>query len=214
MRLIDVHEGETEEQAEARVTGEPRRAVELKMAPTAAERVGGYVDADHPQVDERQGWVIDSIEALDWALGRRAELEREQAENARIIQRQVDWLMARLEKLNANAQRGVDFFTRKISEYAEAHRTELLGKGKKKSRTLPHGVVGWRAKPAKAKQVDAEALLAWARALPIEEGWVRTKEEPAWDRIKEHVEKTGKDVPGVELQPESEELVIKPLTEN
>lgn len=199
--IIDVLPGETEEQAEQRA----RKQVEGSAA--LAAQAASYVDSDNESV--REGWSISDLGELDWALSRVADLEQEKSENAAIVQQAIDRLKVRLERLNAQADRGLTFFQSRIQAYAEAHRAELLKGGKAKSRKLPHGTVAWKKVPAKATVADKDALLAWAKEQPVESGMVRFKEEAAWDRIKEHVETTGEDIPGVELKPEGETFTVK-----
>jgi phage host-nuclease inhibitor protein Gam len=209
MRIIDVRDGETYEQAEARVKA--AKAPSVEMVRLQKEEAPAYVDAENEAV--RDGWRIDNIDSLNWALERLGHLERQRDENAAIVERRIALEKLRLEKLNASLERGIAFFESQITAYAQQNRDALLGKGKKKTRDLPHGSVGWKKVPAKAVLKDEAALLEWAKAQPIEEGWVRTKEEPAWELIKAHVEKTGEELPGTEYQSEDEKVVIKPAKE-
>lgn len=183
----------------------PEEVARLAAEPGPEER---YVDADDETVAEGY-WRIEDLGGLDWALSRIADLEREQAENAEIVGAQIDRLRARLEKLNAQAERGLRFFRSQVAAYAEAHRAELLGGGKKKSRALPSGVIGWKKVPAKAVVTDEAALLEWARSQPVELELVRITEKPAWSDIKKQIEATGEVLPGTDYQPEGEALTIK-----
>lgn len=169
------------------------------------------VYADEERSDVREGiWTPLNLQDLDWCLRRIAELEAEIAENNAVAAARIAEVKARTEKLNATAQRGVEFFENCARTFAEQNRELLLKGGKKKSRALPSGTVGWRKSGGRARKADEAALLEWARQQPVEKGFVRIAEEPAWDVIKTHVELTGEDVPGVEFEPEGEELQIKP----
>lgn len=176
----------------------------LAAEPGPEER---YIDSEDETV--RDGWRIESVSSLDWALSRIADLEREQAENTAIVEEHIARLRLRLEKLNAKAERGLKFFRSQVQAFADAHRAELLGGGKKKSRALPHGTVGWKKVPAKAVVTDEAALLEWARKQPVEREVLRVKEEPAWSAIKALIEEGVELPPGTELTPEGETLTIK-----
>ena len=180
----------------------------LAAEPGPEER---YVDAEDDTV--RDGWRVENVQSLDWALSRIADLEREQAENAAIVEEHIQRLRLRLERLNAKAERGLRFFRSQVQAYADAHRHELLGGGKKKSRALPHGTVGWRKRGGGLTVVDKDALLAWARKQPIEAEVIRIKEEPALDAIKRAFRASGEVPEGCDVEPESEELIIKTTAE-
>lgn len=172
------------------------------------------IDQYQDEEDQRatDGWHIQDIETLDWALSRMADLKREIAENESVMEAAIIRLRMRTAKLNERAARGVTFFEGRVREYAEIHRKDLLGGGKKKSRALPHGVVSWRKSGGGFKANDKEALLAWAQKQPVELGFIRFKEEPAWDVIKAHCEKTGEAPPGVDVEPESETFKVEPIS--
>ena len=165
----------------------------LAAEPAPEER---YIDTEDDTV--RDGWRIENVQSLDWALSRIADLEREQNENAAIVEEHIQRLKLRLDKLNAQAERGLKFFRSQVQAFAEQHRAELLGGGKKKSRALPHGTVGWKKVPAKAVLQDKDALLAWARSQPVEDEVIRIAEEPAWAVIKKRIEATGEVLPGTD----------------
>lgn len=175
-----------------------------------AEAAQEYVDEEEPSA--RPGWHIDSIASLDWAMGRMAALQREIAQNNAILEANVARLHARTAKLNEAAARGVSFFDGRVRDYAEQHRAELLGGGKRKSRKMLHGVIAWRKTGGGFKANDKDALLAWALTQPVELGLVRMKEEAAWDKIKERCSVTGEMPPGVDTEPEGETFKIETLS--
>lgn len=164
---------------------------------------------DEESEDVRPGWRIGSIDEADWALKRIADLKAEISENEAVIQAHIARLKVRLENLNSRAANGIGFFESRLREYAEANRGELLKGGKKKSRTLPHGSIGWRKKGGGFEVKDPVALLAWAQTQPVEMGLVRIKEEPAIAQIKAYVEKSGELPPGTDLKEETEEFSVK-----
>lgn len=163
-----------------------------------------YYDEQDPTVASST-WRVENLGSADWALGRLKELEREIAQNEAIAAEAVRRLEARVQVLNDRAMRGVRFFRAKLLEYLLTHRAELLGTGKKKSRDLPHGRLGFRKAGGGLEVVDKEALLAWAQAQPVELELVRITEAPAIAAIKAHCEATQKVPPGMVLQPDVDE---------
>lgn len=161
---------------------------------------------------ETLGWTIADLDTLDWALSRMADSEREVEENNKLAQEAIGRIKLKTEILNERAEKAIAFFRSQIAAYAETHRAELLGGGKKKSRTLLHGTIGWRKKGGALEMKDAAALLDWARLQPIESNVLRIKEEPAWDVIKKSYPdaKSGEIPPGCDVVPETEEITIKP----
>lgn len=178
----------------------------LQMLPPSP--VDGYQDEERPEV--AGPWRIESVEQADWALFRLGELERQMQENTLAAEVRIAELRARLAYINAQAQRGADFFRWKLQQYALEAREELLGGGKKKTRDLPSGSISFRSKGGGLQVVDRDALLAWAVEQPVELGLYRVKQEPALDEVKRHFKKTGELPPGTDLEPEREEVVVKP----
>lgn len=164
-----------------------------------------YVDSERPEAREG-GWPgIQSLDDLDWALGRIADLRREQTENNEVAQARIDNLRMRLDLLNRSLERGISFFEGHVRLYAEQHRAELLGNGKQKSRKLPSGVVSWRSRPAQLEVRDEVAALFWAEA----NGCAKTKTSLDKAALAERFKATGEVPEGCEVVPEHEDLSIK-----
>lgn len=161
-------------------------------------------DAETPE-----GWRVQSVADLDFALLRIRELEAEVADAEAIRDTRIAEIQARTERLTKRARWLAGFFRSHITAYAQEHREELLGHGRKKSREFIHGSVAWRRKGGGLAVTDREALLAWARAQPVEAELVRAKEEPALDAIKRHYAATGEVPGGMDLDPERDEIVVK-----
>lgn len=159
--------------------------------------------------DVDEGWSIRDLETADWALLRLADLEREVEENTRVTNVHISKLQQRCQALNQTVIRRTEFFRQALAAFAQTHRAALLGSGKKKSRALLHGTLGWRKTGGGLTVTDKEALLEWARAQPVELELVRVKEEPALPEIKRHFASTGELPPGTETSPEVEEFVVK-----
>ena len=184
------------------VAGQDQQSAPIGEAPSPA-----YRDEENEAVDET--WSIKDLPTADWALSRLGALEREMAENQAIATAAVERILLRTDKLNATARRGAEFFRRVLATYAEQHRPELLGSGKKKSRALLHGSLGWRSRAEKLEVVDGEVVLAWAQMQPVETGVLRIKEELDRKALAALFKKTGELPPGTELEPASEDFYIK-----
>lgn len=177
------------------------------MSDTPEAAVLAYQDEEDANVG--LGWTPRNLTDLDWAIERHGALQRQIDENNAVLAERIAQLKLRNENNNAQAMRGIAFFAAKIREYANAHRDELLGGGRKKTRDLPSGSVGFRKCGGGLKVVDKDAVLKWCQAQPIETGVLRVKEEPAVDAIKRHYGNTGEVPPGCDVEPEREEVVIK-----
>jgi phage host-nuclease inhibitor protein Gam len=168
-----------------------------------------YQDDSDPNV--RDGWSINSLSSADWALSRVSDLEAELAENNAVAEEAIARIQSRADKLNERVQKGITFFRSALAAYAYAHRDELLKGGKKKSRALLHGSLGWKKAGGDLKVQDREALLAWARTQPVEKAFLRIKEEPAVDEVKRHFKASGEIPPGCDVEPEREDFVVKTI---
>lgn len=165
-----------------------------------------YIDDEEPAVSNV--WTIQSLEDADWALKRIGDLEQEVAENQKVFDKALLRLKLRQAQLSKRANSGIAFFTFKLQAYAEAHRAELI-KGKKKSRALLHGSLGWRKTGGGLEVTDKEALLVWARAQPVESELLRITEAPAIANLQKHFKETGEVPPGTEPKPEVDVFTLK-----
>lgn len=175
-----------------------------------AVEVPDYIDDERPEV--KAAWRPETLADVEWMLQRIGELETVIAENEAVCEARVKQLRARTDQLNAVHQRGVSFFSTMLRWFCETNKAALLKNGKAKSRKFQSGTVAWRTKPATPVIQDKEKLLAWAQSQPIELGFLRIKEEPAWERVRGHVLTSGELPPGVDLLPEEERFDIKTLT--
>lgn len=155
-------------------------------------------------------WRPESVEDLDWCLQRMAELQRAIAQNDAILASAIERAKAKTTELNARLLKSVEFFHVHALRFADEHRTELLGGGKAKSRTLLHGRVGWRTRGGGLEVVDEAALLAWAKEQPSEAGLVRTTEAPALAEIKKYATEHQVEPPGTRRIPKFEDLEVRP----
>lgn len=100
------------------------------------------LDVLKPDDVDNEGWQIDSMEKADWALSKISAARKVMQQNADYVQSQVEKLQAWLEKMNKQQEGTISFFEGKLASYVDK---ELEG-SKKKSISLPNGVVGFRKK--------------------------------------------------------------------
>jgi len=175
------------------------------------ERIAAaYTDETDPTI--RDGWAIQDIGSLEWAMSRVADLEAEARENEAALTAAHAALDRRAAQLEAQVQRGIAFFRSNILSYMEAHRAELLKGGKRKSRTMLYGTIGWKAPRARLKVLDRDALTAWAETQPVQYGLVRIKTEPALDPINDYCAERNMVPPGTELELPEDRPFIKALS--
>jgi phage host-nuclease inhibitor protein Gam len=172
----------------------------------AAEAADPYVDEQDPAVGG--AWSISDLGSADWALARLSECEAEAAEIDRQADAAIERIRKRADALKEKAARGEAFFRAKLLLFAETHRDVLLT-GKKKSRELVHGRIGWRKKGERLVVQDREALLSWLAAQPVESGLYRVKIEPEMRALSERLKGCGEVPPGCEVEPETETVEIK-----
>jgi phage host-nuclease inhibitor protein Gam len=152
-------------------------------------------------------WRIDSLGALDWALAKLAGIEREQDENGKLAEAAIFRVRAWLIKENSKLIASEAFFRGHVAAYANEHRAELLGDGKKKTRELPNGKLSWRRSGGGLKVVDEEMAIAWCRSEGLQKFVIQT---PTLDLpgLRHWVSGGGVAPPGTERVPESDNLTI------
>ena len=172
-----------------------------------------YVDEERPEV--RTGWRIEGgTSEADWAFARMQEHEAQIA----AVDDQIALAVARIERRGTELKRkaawAVEFFRAALMEWGDREKRTLLGGGRKKSRELLHGVVGWRTKNkgGKLKWIDEAATLEWAKAQPIELGLFRV----VYQIDKLAIEKLARErdlIPvGCDLDLERDEVYVKTTT--
>lgn len=178
-----------------------------EMTTEAIEPV--YVDEERPDVRAGGPWKIETVTSLDWAMSRLCALQLELADLAEQERARVAAIEERAHLLAQKAERGVAFFESMISEYAHRNRDTLLGGGRKKSREVLSGTVGWRTKPGRLVVLDKEALGAWLERQAPDAGLYRIRLDPDLAALKAHYEATGTIPPGTEWQDETETFFVK-----
>jgi phage host-nuclease inhibitor protein Gam len=178
-----------------------------RLGPTPLpEGIAEYEDAANPEV--RGAWAIETVQSADWALLRKGECEAEIADIDAMEKAAISEIRQRAARLRERAERGVRFFEFKLVEWMEKNRATIVH-GKKKSRPLLHGTVGWRAKPERLEVVHPDMLMAWLAAQPVESGLYRVTLEPEMRAIQERFKTSGEIPPGCEIRPERDEPYTK-----
>lgn len=159
----------------------------------------------------QQGWRIENLAALEWALERLAGAQVEVAETEALEDQAVARVHAQTQLATASARHSVEYFTQQILAYVTAHRGELLRDDRKKSRSFPGGTVGFRVKHkggALAVQ-DEAACLAWAQAQPAVLGLVTQKPVLVKTALNKYFADMGEVPPGCDFVPETDEPYVK-----
>lgn len=169
-----------------------------------------YTDETDPTV--RDGWAIQDIGSLEWAMSRVADLEAEARENKEALAAAHAALDRRAAMLQEKVQKGIAFFRGAVLSYMEEHRNELLKGGKKKSRTMLYGTVGWRAAGGRLKVVDKDALAGWLSVQPVELGLYRVKVEPEMAALQAYCRDRNMVPPGTELEMPHETAFVKAIS--
>ena len=145
--------------------------------------------AELPVEFDHEMWLVDSDSKAEWALRklkaayeRLAEIDEQIADEQR---KMVDWKV----RVVRSPARDITFFENQLRAYMIRVRDE----DGRKSLVLPDGVIESRTINAKAQVTDKELFLKWCLANH-REGWIRTKEEPNLEALKEGVEFDGESV--------------------
>lgn len=177
----------------------------LELTPQPGEI--DYQDENYPDI--RTGWQIEDLGALGWALERLGEIQGEIAQIDALRLQAIARIEARAATLAARAKAGGAFLESAVFSYMNRARKELLGGGKKKSRSLPTGTIGWRAKAAQIVMVDEAAAMEWAKSQPVEDDILRVKLEINKKILNDRFKATGEVPPGFDIAPEEETPYVK-----
>jgi phage host-nuclease inhibitor protein Gam len=147
----------------------------------------------------REPFRINTLALADWALEILADSDKRRAENKRLaVERKAEidrWLAERERREESETC----LVRSLLEEFMATNRERILGgKTLRKSRSLPHGVIGWRSSPRRLEYRDESAALAWARSRPAEEGLVRISFQMNRDAMKEIAEREKLTPPGAE----------------
>lgn len=149
---------------------------------------------DVPETDdERERFRIDGPNTAEWALRKLARIEHQLAEDELVAQDEQERIDAWLRERSSAAERDASYFRSILTEW---HREVLAEDPKKKTITLPAGVLKARKRPDTVDVVDFDALKDFAEGNGRLE-LLRVKVEPDKPAIKKAVIEAGEAVPGV-----------------
>jgi hypothetical protein len=170
------------------------------MAPDSMSEVLEMVDdgqEEHPVVSEQ--FRIHDDASANWLVRKIVE--------ARTYAKRCNEWCARDE---ARAQRDEEFLLFRFGEQLIAHARKRIGEqgARRKSLSLPAGVVGFRHEGPKLLVDDETAVIEWAKQHNPE--LVSTVERLSKSALNQHLEKTG-EVPdvGVRIEPARERFYIR-----
>lgn len=150
------------------------------------------------QLEVAPGFTVTDEESANWVVRKITE--------ARAYQEKVrEWAKKEQDRAAADAEWFLGRFGAQLAEFTEKHLS-----GKKKSLSLPAGVVGFRKAPAQVQVVDEPALLEWAKAeAPEIVVVVPATERVSKSEINLWVKSTGEVPPGAIVVPEEERFYVK-----
>lgn len=150
-----------------------------------------------PELDATASLVLREIAETE------ADLER----HDQALQAEIAMLRARYERLTARAR------ARSVRLHGVAMEiARRMDFGKKKSRAVGYGVIGFRTKPEHLSIEDDAAALAWARTHAPELVEIRTVEKLPQKKLAGYFAATGDLPPGCAWVPAIEEFYVKPDT--
>jgi Bacteriophage Mu Gam like protein len=160
----------------------------------------------------REDFRVDTLARADWVLEVLAASDARKEENKRLAaeakRRADEWLT----KVNGQEDRDTAFLRAQLESFMASQRPIILGgKTEKKSRSLPHGTLGWRFSPKRLEVVDTAATLAWARGRPLSDGIVRFKPVLEHAGLVKVAEREGLTPPGTKWIEAQDEPFAKPL---
>lgn len=146
------------------------------------------------QEQEKDAFVVDSMEKADWVLGKIAKCRARMQENEVYAKKQIEKFTTWLEEVNAMENESISYFEIVLQPYLES----AIAGTKKKSVKLPNGTIGFRRSTNFVK--DDNALLDYLKGNAP--AYVKVKESVDWANFK----KTCK-VDGNKLVTEDGEIV-------
>lgn len=126
------------------------------------------------QEQEKDSFVVDSMEKADWVLSKIAKCRARMQENEAYAKKQIEKFTTWLDEVNAMENESISYFENVLKPYLES---AIVGT-KKKSVKLPNGTIGFRRSTNFVK--DDSALLDYIKS-----------NAPAYVKIKESVDWTG-----------------------
>lgn len=172
---------------------------EAQATPEEQEREAFLRSLDDFPVSEDLDDPVNTDVAIDRYLAALSEREAEILRNAQVATRRIDMIQAWLRDANARAEREAQWLRGMIEAFAKDYDF-----GKKKSRGLPSGTIGYRGRPATLEVTDPAAAVAFALANGLE-----TKTTVAKTPLLAHFKATGEIPDGCEYVEGAETFFIR-----
>ncbi|URJ46423.1 host-nuclease inhibitor Gam family protein [Paenibacillus polymyxa] len=172
-------------------------------------------ELDQQEQEERQRFVVDSLDSLTWVMRKLVALEKQRKEVNAVADAEAYRIESYRKTELEKAQRDEDYFRGLLSEYAARRREE---DPKFKSVKTPYGSVSLKKQQPKWNYDDA-VLTEWLMENGHAVGLVRFKQEPVKTEIKKQfkvtdagvvVDQYGQKVMGIQVEHRGDELVVKP----
>jgi len=137
-----------------------------------------FLDEDLPQ----EGYKISSKEEASWAVKKIAKIVKEQKENNKLVQTEIEKIQNWCDRENEKLQGTVNWFTKAVeSWFRPLHEADE----RIKTMSLPSGEIKIRKQPVQYTQ-DVEALLEWIDNDVKLEEYVKVivTRKPDWSNLK------------------------------
>lgn len=165
-----------------------------------AEMAGFEFEGEaEPQIDRSDRAALDAH--LDRLLERYREREAEIATTNEIARRRIEDIQAWRDQQNESAERELSYLRHQIESWADGY-----DYGRKKSRSLPSGSFGYRARRDSVQILDMDAAVQFAEAHGLE---VRRIVTVGKTPLLKYVQETGEIPPGTELVPGGDEFYVR-----
>lgn len=132
---------------------------------------------------------------IDWLLERIAKRNKQIERNKAVADARKamvdDWLCAE----NLRLDNGISWLESEIRQLIPHSLAEFEREYGKKSRNLPHGVIGFRRQPDKVNVFDEEKALTWAKLMGLP---IKVKESVSKTELKKALD-AGAEPDGVEI---------------
>lgn len=168
-------------------------------------------ELENSNEEQKQEWVVDSLDSATWAFRKIGSLNKQVAENERLAKEEKYRIEQWEQRENSSHKQSIEFFEQKISEY---HRTLLADDPKAKIKT-PYGQASLRKVSASFEY--GNDLVSELKEVGLNE-FIRVKEEINKVDLKKNitvtddlkvVTKDGEVLKGITVVPESKKTVIK-----
>ena len=140
-----------------------------------------FLDEETDQEAKREGFVIDNMDKLDWAVRKVAAIEKAGAQKIDCAARQI----VRLEEYISRVKEDTERQAAGLKAMMEPFVKTLLEGSKRRSFSAPSGTVGFRKQEPEFEK-DDEALVKWLKESEKRD-LVKVKESADWAALKKQI---------------------------